>query len=112
MRARIANSGMDFWAMLAAAALATLLLVAATQLQAQTYPVPHNPSWQDGAMQAPSAGMHGSGHWCAMPAPRGCAGDFGFPLEKTPKGSAWFCFSFVVGSETTGDGILLRIVPD
>jgi hypothetical protein len=36
MRARIANSGMDFWAMLAAAALATLLLVAATQLQAQT----------------------------------------------------------------------------
>lgn len=42
MRARIARSGMDFWAMLAAAALATLLLVVATQMQAQTYTVIHD----------------------------------------------------------------------
>jgi hypothetical protein len=55
MRARIANSGMDFWAMLGAAALATLLLVAATQLQAQTYPVPHNFSRHDCVVPARSA---------------------------------------------------------
>lgn len=42
MRARIASSGMDFWAVLAAAAVATLLLIAATQMQAQTYTVIHD----------------------------------------------------------------------
>jgi uncharacterized repeat protein (TIGR03803 family) len=41
MRARIARSGMDFWAMLAAAALATLLLIAATQMEAQTLTTIH-----------------------------------------------------------------------
>jgi hypothetical protein len=37
MRARIARGGMDLWAVLAAAAVATLLLIAATQMQAQTH---------------------------------------------------------------------------
>jgi hypothetical protein len=36
MRARIAGGGMDLWAVLAAA-VATLLLIAATQMQAQSY---------------------------------------------------------------------------
>ena len=98
MRARIANSGMDFWAVLAAAALATLMLVAATQLQAQTHPISHNSSQQDGAMPAPSAGMHGSGR---LSAARGRAG-----------ASARLCVTPVIDSETTGDGALLKIVPD
>src|ERR1700679_3834278 len=104
MRARIANSGMDFWAMLGAAALATLLLVAATQLQAQTYPVPHNFSRPDGMGPPRSASMHGSGNLCAAPQ-RVCTGSNYFGgcetvLERMPEGSAWAFFPSTVGGKT------------
>jgi hypothetical protein len=117
MRSRIANSGMDFWAMLAAAALATLLLVAATQLQAQTYPVQHNFSRPESVMSSPNASMHDGGTAFAAPAQRGCTGKAcyggcGSLLEKARKGSASVFLTSAVGSETTGDGISLEAISD
>jgi hypothetical protein len=110
MRARIANSGMDFWAMLAAVALATLLLVAATQLQAQTYSVPHNFSRSDCAMPVPSASPHSDGNLCSVPAQgggieSGCSARCGTAFEKTPNGSALVVFTSAVGRETAGDSV-------
>jgi len=94
MRARIANSGVDFWAMLAAAALATLLLVAATQLQAQTYSVPPVVSGPNGATPALGAITPGNGSLCAAPAP-------------PDTGST--CYG---SYEAEGDGLLMEVIPD
>lgn len=99
--------GIDLWATLAAFALALLMIVLATQLQAQTYKVIHNfAGGQDGALPESTLILDRAGN---------LYGTAGLVYKLTGRGSGWVftpLFNFPGGYDGTGSGAALVFGPD
>ena len=108
MRAKIANSGLDLWAMLAAAILATLVLVAATQMEAQSFTVLHTfTAGADGANpSADGLAIDAAGNLCGATSSEG-AHNSSNVFKLSPANGGWTyssLYDFTGGSDGSSPG--------
>jgi uncharacterized repeat protein (TIGR03803 family) len=108
-------SGMDFWMIAAAAAIATLWVVAATSAQAQTFTVIHSFAGSDGANPMAGMTMDAAGNLYGTTAYGGSyactSGGCGTVFKLTHSQSGWvLSVLYQFRGQEDGDGPLARVV--